>query len=384
MRNEEPGMVFEPYPFEKLNQLLSDVVPNEDYELRSLTIGEPQFETPSFILDALKAHAHLFNKYPKTAGEDFLRQGMLTYLEKRFGLRLDSGQIIPTFGTREVLFNFPQFLLKGIEEPVMAFPNPFYQIYEGAARVSGARVVYLNLTPGNDFRPEMDEAALSECDLVILNSPDNPTASVLTMEQMIAWVKLSRKHDFVLLNDECYADLYLDAPIPSLLNAAIEAGNPEFTNILVVNSISKRSSAPGLRSGFIAGDAGILRSYMTYRTYVGCAAPLPLQHAAAVAWADQEHVEQFRERYRRNFALAQEILGVKRPEATFYIWLKVSDERAFTRELYRRYHVKVLPGSFLGREGQGSGYVRLALVYEEAIMRETLERVARFIKEGLE
>jgi len=203
---------FEAYPFEKLNQLLSDVVPNEDYELRSLTIGEPQFETPSFILDALKAHAHLFNKYPKTAGEDFLRQGMLTYLEKRFGLRLNTEQIIPTFGTREVLFNFPQFLLEGIKEPVMAFPNPFYQIYEGAARVSRARVVYLNLTAENDFQPDIDPADLSECDLVILNSPDNPTASVLTLEQMIQWVRWALEYDFVLLNDECYADLYLDEP----------------------------------------------------------------------------------------------------------------------------------------------------------------------------
>jgi len=375
---------FETYPFEKLNRLLSDITPNPDWELRSLTIGEPQFETPSFILDAVKEHAHLFNKYPKTAGENFLRQGMLTYLDKRFGLRLDTEQIIPTFGTREVLFNFPQFLLEGVEEPVMAFPNPFYQIYEGAARVSGARVVYLDLTADNGFQPDSDTADLSACDLVILNSPDNPTASVMDHDAMVEWVKLSRKHDFVLLNDECYADLYLDAPIPSLLNAAIAAGNPEFKNILVVNSISKRSSAPGLRSGFIAGDAAILRSYMTYRTYVGCAAPLPLQHAAAVAWADQKHVEGFRERYRRNFALAQEILGVERPEATFYIWLEVPDELAFARELYRRYHVKVLPGSFLGREGAGRGYVRLALVYEEHIMRETLERVAQFIQEELQ
>jgi len=373
---------FEAYPFEKLNQLLEDVAPNPDLELRSLTIGEPQFETPSFILDAVNQHTHLFNKYPKTAGEGFLRQGMLTYLDKRFGLRLTTEQIIPTFGTREVLFNFPQFLLKGIDNPVMAFPNPFYQIYEGAARVSGARVVYLDLTADNGFQPDVDSAALAECDLVILNSPDNPTASVMTLDQMTQWVRLALRHDFVLLNDECYADLYLDEPVPSLLNASEAAGNPAFKNILVVNSISKRSSAPGLRSGFIAGDAEILKAYMTYRTYVGCAAPLPLQHAAAVAWADQEHVEGFRAQYRRNMALAQEILGVSIPEATFYIWLEVSDELTFTRELYRRYHVKVLPGSYLGREGQGSGYVRLALVYEESMMREALERVAKFIEEG--
>ena len=374
---------FEPYPFEKLNRLLAGIEPPTDTEAISLTIGEPQFETPAFILDTVREHAHLFNKYPKTAGEDFLRHGMLTYLDKRFGLQLDNRQIIPTFGTREVLFNFPQFLLEGVDNPVMAFPNPFYQIYEGAANISGAKVVYLNLTAENHFQPVIDETVLAECDLVILNSPDNPTASVLTLEQMVTWVHLALKHDFVLLNDECYADLYLHDPIPSLLNASVEAGNPEFTNILVVNSISKRSSAPGLRSGFIAGDSEILSQYMTYRTYVGCAAPLPLQHAAAVAWADQEHVEGFREKYRQNFTLAQEILGAVIPEATFYIWMKVDDERLYTQELYRRHNIKVLPGSFLGREGQGSGYVRLALVYEEATTRRALEAIAHFNKERL-
>ncbi len=381
MRNEELriGIEFEPYPFEKLNRLLEDITPSAEYTPLSLTIGEPQFETPAFILDTLKDHAHLFNKYPKTAGESFLREGMLTYLDKRFGLTLDTRQIIPTFGTREVLFNFPQFLLEGVDSPVMAFPNPFYQIYEGAARVSGAEVVYLDLTESNGFKPAIDEAQLSRCDLVILNSPDNPTASVLTLEEMTGWVRLALKHDFVLLNDECYADLYLEEPIPSLLNAAIAAGNPDFRNVLVVNSISKRSSAPGLRSGFIAGDKDILARYMTYRTYVGCAAPLPLQHAAAVAWADQEHVETFRRQYRRNFELAQTILGAITPEATFYIWLKVDDERTFTRELYRRYNLKVLPGSFLGRNGAGEGYVRLALVYDEIPMRDALERLAAFI-----
>jgi aspartate/methionine/tyrosine aminotransferase len=370
---------FETYPFEKLNRLLEDIEPNADLEPLSLTIGEPQFSTPSFILDAVKDHAHLFNKYPKSAGEDFLRQGMLTYLDKRFGLTLTSAQLLPTFGTREVLFNFPQFLLEGIDHPVMAFPNPFYQIYEGAARVSGAEVIYLDLDAENDFNPRMDEAALSRCSLVILNSPDNPTSSVLTLEAMTEWVRLALKHDFILLNDECYVDLYLEEPIPSLLNASLAAGNPEFKNIMVLNSISKRSSAPGLRSGFIAGDAAILREYLTYRTYVGCAAPLPLQHAAAVAWADQEHVAGFRQKYRRNFELAHEILGVEIPAATFYIWLPVKDPLSWTQDLYRAYNLKVLPGAFLGRQGQGEGYVRLALVYEEAPMRDALERLAEFI-----
>ncbi|MEA1954716.1 MAG: succinyldiaminopimelate transaminase [Campylobacterota bacterium] len=368
-------MNFETYPFEKLNQLLEDITPNSDYTPISLTIGEPQFSTPQFILDALVEDAPLLNKYPKTAGEAVLRDGMLTYLEKRFNLTLDNSQIIPTFGTREVLFNFPQFLLHDIENPVMVFPNPFYQIYEGAAKVCRAEVIYLNLNASSNFQPVIDEVALAKADFVILNSPNNPTSSVMKIEALKTWVNLALKHDFILMNDECYCDLYLNEPLPSLLNASIEVGNEDFKNVLVINSISKRSSAPGLRSGFIAGDAKILKDYMTYRTYVGCASPLPLQHAAAVAWADQAHVDGFREKYRMNFKVAKEVLGVETPDATFYIWLKVDDEIEFTTTLYRTYNIKVIPGSFLGREGEGRGYVRLALVYEEEKTREALKRI---------
>ncbi len=373
-------MNFETYPFEKLNQLLENRTANSAYQPLSLTIGEPQFATPQFILDALEEHAPLLNKYPKTAGEAVLREGMLTYLKKRFALTLDNTQLIPTFGTREVLFNFPQFLLHDIENPVMVFPNPFYQIYEGAAKVCRAEVIYLNLNASNNFQPEVDEEALAKADFVILNSPNNPTSSVMLMDDLKKWVKLALKHDFVLMNDECYCDLYLNKPLPSLLNASIEVGNESFKNVLVINSISKRSSAPGLRSGFIAGDAKILKAYMTYRTYVGCASPLPLQHAAAVAWADQEHVEGFRAKYKRNFEVAKEVLGVDAPEATFYIWLKVEDEIAFTISLYENYNLKVIPGSFLGREGEGKGYVRLALVYEDTITKEALERIAEALE----
>ncbi len=369
-------MNFETYPFEKLNQLLENVTPNSDYAPLSLTIGEPQFSTPQFILDALNNNASLLNKYPKTAGEAVLRNGMLTYLEKRFDLSLDNTQIIPTFGTREVLFNFPQFLLHDVDEPVMIFPNPFYQIYEGAAKACRAEVIYLNLNASNDFQPVIDEVALAKADFVILNSPNNPTSSVMQMDDLKKWVELALKHDFVLMNDECYADLYLGEPLPSLLNASIEVGNESFKNVLVINSVSKRSSAPGLRSGFIAGDAKILKEYMIYRTYVGCASPLPLQYAAAVAWADQEHVDGFRAKYKKNFEVAKEVLGLDAPEATFYIWLKVEDEIAFTTRLYKEYNLKVIPGSFLGREGEGKGYIRLALVYEVDKTREALQRIA--------
>lgn len=374
-------MKFETYPFEKLNLLLEGIEPNKQYSPLSLTIGEPQFATPQFILDALHTHAILLNKYPKTSGEDVLRQGVLTYNEKRFGLTLDNSQIIPTFGTREVLFNFPQFLLHDVENPVMVFPNPFYQIYEGAAKASRATVMYLNLNKNNQFQPEVDESLLAKAHFVILNSPNNPTSSVMPMEDLKKWVKLALKHDFVLLNDECYADLYLNEPLPSLLNASIEVGNETFKNILVINSISKRSSAPGLRSGFIAGDAKLLKEYMVYRTYVGCASPLPLQYAAAAAWSDQEHVAVFRQKYQANFKVAKEVLGVDIPEATFYIWLQVEDEIAFTTKLYKEYNLKVIPGSFLGRQGEGKGYVRLALVYEADKTREALQRIARCLEE---
>ena len=376
-------MNFETYPFEKLNTLLTDITPNSEYAPLSLTIGEPQFATPQFILEALNDHATLLNKYPKTAGESVLREAMLTYNKDRFGLRLSNEQIIPTFGTREVLFNFPQFLLHDVENPVMVFPNPFYQIYEGAAKACRAEVIYLNLNESNNFQPTIDEEALSRAHFVILNSPNNPTSSVMPMGDLKKWVKLALKYDFVLMNDECYADLYLGEPLPSLLNASIEVGNVDFKNIVVINSVSKRSSAPGLRSGFIAGDAGILKDYMTYRTYVGCASPLPLQHAAAVAWADQAHVTVFREKYKKNFAVAKELLGLDAPEATFYIWLKVEDEIAFTMKLYKAYNLKVIPGSYLGREGEGKGYVRLALVYEEEKTQEALQRIADALSEEL-
>jgi len=373
-------MNFETYPFEKLTTLLKDISPNSAYEELSLTIGEPQFSTPTFILDALNEFGYLLNKYPKTAGEAVLRDAMLKYNRERFGIALDNSQIIPTFGTREVLFNFPQFLLHDIKDPVMVFPNPFYQIYEGAAKACRAEVIYLNLKASNDFQPEVDEDALAKASFVILNSPNNPTSSVMLMDDLKKWVELALKHDFVLMNDECYADLYLHEPLPSLLNASIEVGNATFKNILVINSVSKRSSAPGLRSGFIAGDAEILKAYMIYRTYVGCASPLPLQHAAAVAWADQVHVEAFRTKYKANFKLAKDVLGIDAPQATFYIWLKVEDEIAFTIRLYEAYNLKVIPGSFLGREGEGEGYVRLALVYEVDKTKECLQR----IKECLE
>ncbi len=368
-------MQFESYPFEKLSHILDSIEPNREYLPLSLTIGEPQFDTPMFIQNELKNSVSLLNKYPKTAGEDSLKDALIYYNKQRFGLDLNASQIIPTFGTREVLFNFPQFLLHDNQNPVMAFPNPFYQIYEGAAIASRAKIIHMPLMQENDFLPVINEDELAECDLVILNSPSNPCASVMSLESLKKWVVLALKHNFVLLNDECYIDLYIDEKVPSLLNASLDVGNNEFKNILVLNSISKRSSAPGLRSGFIAGDAEILTEYMKYRTYVGCASPLPLQNAAVVAWRDDEHVQSARDAYKANFILAKDILGVEMAKATFYIWLEVDDDIEFTKRLYSEYNLKVLPGSFLGRNGEGKGYVRLALVYDEDKTRDALQRV---------
>jgi len=374
-------MNFEPYPFEKLNSLLGDITPNQNYTPSVLTIGEPQFETPAFIQDELKNSTALLKKYPKTAGEITLREAQREFFSKRFGIDLDDEQIIPTFGTREVLFNFPQFLLFDIKNPTIAFTNPFYQIYEGAAIASRAKTIYLNLNKDNGFKPVVDEQKLSECDLVILNFPNNPTAGVLSIDELGEWVELALKYNFVLLNDECYSEIYTDEPVVSLLEASSHVGNGQFKNIVVINSISKRSSAPGLRSGFIAGDKTILKEYMKYRTYVGCASPLPLQSAAAKAWLDEKHVEESRQIYKRNFEIAKDILGIEIPKATFYIWLRVENAIEFTKKLYQQYNVKVLPGEFLAREDSvqkenpGKDFVRIALVEDEQKTKDALMRL---------
>ncbi len=379
-------MHFEPYPFEKLNDLLKDITPNKDYTPSVLTIGEPQFETPEFIQKALKESTNLLQKYPKTTGEAELREAMRGFVARRFHVKLSNEEIIPTFGTREVLFNFPQFLLFDKEKSVMAYTNPFYQIYEGAAIATRSEVIHLNLSAKNNFKPTLNDKDLDRCDLVILNFPNNPTTATLSIDELGKWVKLALKHNFILLNDECYSEIYTDKAIPSLLEASQKVGNNDFTNILVINSISKRSSAPGLRSGFIAGDAKILKEYMKYRTYVGCASPLPLQHAAAEAWNDEAHVASSRAIYKENFQVAKEILGTAIPKATFYIWLHVGDAIAFTQKLYKEYNVKVLPGEFLARqdakgENPGIGYIRIALVESPQKTKEALSRIKECLGE---
>ena len=375
-------MNFEKYPFERLNELLKDIIPNEQYNLSSLTIGEPQFNTPQFIQDELKNSSELLNKYPKTVGENFLRESMLNFVSKRFKVNLKNSEIIPTFGTREVLFNFPQFALFDKENPTIAYPNPFYQIYEGAAIACRAKIIHMDMTKENKYIVSLTKEQMIKSDLVILNYPNNPTSATISKEELKKWVKWSLEFDFILINDECYSELYFDEvnkPV-SLLEACVEVGNNDFKNCLVLNSISKRSSAPGLRSGFIAGDKEILKEYMKYRTYVGCALPLPFQKTAAIAWNDEKHVEEFRKIYKENFEIAKNILDIEIPNATFYIWLEVDDELKFTKELFKQKNIKVLPGSFLGRNGIGKNYVRIALVETADKTKEVLTRLKQFIE----
>lgn len=374
-------MDFVPYPFARLRELVRDITPKG--EIFSLTVGEPQFDTPHFIQDELAKNAHLLRKYPPSAGESYLKNAQIDFVEKRFGVRLESAQLIPTFGTREVLFNFPLFyfgMFRQSPKKTMAFPNPFYQIYEGAAIASGAKMIYMPLDSANNFTPQLSNDTLKSVDLVILNTPNNPTGAALSKDELIKWVNLALEFDFVILSDECYSEIYAQSPPSGILEASVVAGNAAFRNVLCVNSISKRSSAPGLRSGFIAGDGKILESYALYRSYIGCAIPLPLQKAAALAWSEWESTQIFRNIYAENLRAAGEILGRDINPYTFYVWLKVGDDdKAWCKNLYENEGILTLPGSFLGRNGVGRGFVRLALVYENALIRDILERVGRWI-----
>lgn len=369
---------FQTYPFQKLSLLLEGIEP-PSHNIIDLTIGEPQFETPIAIQQALIDHASLLRKYPKSSGEAQLKEAQLHFLEKRFGVSLNQTQIIPTFGTREVLFNFPHFFLSNLPHPVIAYPNPFYQVYEGGAIGAKADIILMDLNQENHFKPSLTPQQLQKVNLVILNSPNNPTGSTLTLQELSQWVKLALEYDFVILSDECYSEIYQDLPPPSILEACMQIGNKEFKNILALNSISKRSSAPGLRSGFIAGDSNILKPYNLYRTYIGCAIPLPLQEAAKVAWNLSS--EQTRLIYAQNLQIAQEIFqDCSISPFTFYVWLAVKDDLKFTQKLFKEYGIKVLPGRFLGRNQAGEGFVRLALVYQTHTIAKALQKIKYALK----
>ena len=390
----------QPYPFERLAALKADLTPPADLAHRPLTIGEPQHAPYQAALDALTRHQHDFARYPAIAGLPELRQAIADWASTRFGLDgLDAErQVLPVNGTREAIFAFVQACLDRSRPARVAVPNPFYQIYEGAALLAGGTPLYLDCRADNDFRPDfsaVDADTWRQVQLVFLCSPGNPTGAVTPIEEFQQLIALADEHDFIIASDECYSELYLDeqAPPPGLLQAAAAMGRHDYHRCLVFHSLSKRSNLPGLRSGFVAGDAELISRFRRYRTYHGCAMALPIQQASIAAWSDEAHVRDNRDAYRAKFAAVTEILApvmdFPAPEASFYLWPAVpdGDDAAFTRRLYAEAHVSVLPGSYMGRTGSdgtnpGAGRLRLALVDELAPTREAAERIRDLLARG--
>jgi N-succinyldiaminopimelate aminotransferase len=382
----------QPYPFEKLRALFADLTPPADRTPISLSIGEPGHPAPGFVLRELADNLDQLSRYPLTRGSDALRESISRWLQHRFGLQgVDAGrQVLPVNGTREALFAFAQAVVARTPDCLVLCPNPFYQIYEGAALLAGATPAFINCTAESNFLPDfaaVPEGTWARCQLLYICSPGNPTGAVLPMEQLQQLVRLARHHDFVIASDECYSEIYQDesAPPPGLLQACAAMGEHDYRNCVVFHSLSKRSNLPGLRSGFVAGDADRLRQFLLYRTYHGCAMPGHHQLASIAAWSDESHVIENRQRYRDKFDAVLAILGdaldVTRPDAGFYLWPRTPiDERDFTRELYAGEYVTVLPGSYLAREScgtnPGQGRVRMALVADQAECIEAAQRIA--------
>lgn len=390
----------QPYPFEKLRQLFAGVSPGNYPEIK-LSIGEPQHETPEFIKAALTANLAGLANYPTTQGLPALRKAIAAWLERRYGLAgvNPDTEILPVNGSREALFAFaqtvlaPQKIANG-ELPIVVSPNPFYQIYEGAAYLGGAEPRFLNTLPDNNFA--FDFASLSEAEwarvqLLYVCSPANPTGKVLNLQDWQDIFALSDRYGFVIASDECYSEIFFDEANPPLgaLQAAKQLGRG-FERIVMFSSLSKRSNVPGLRSGFVAGDAAILQKFLLYRTYHGCAMSQPVQLASAAAWNDEAHVLENRRLYREKFAritpMLAEVLPVSAPDASFYLWVKTPiADTEFAQRLLAAYNVVVLPGSFLAREANGvnpgANYVRIALVASLAECEEAARRICAFVRE---
>jgi N-succinyldiaminopimelate aminotransferase len=380
-----------PYPFEKLAQLKQGCVPPEDKSHIALSIGEPKHPTPGFITEEVITHLHGLSIYPTTAGTNELRHAIATWLDQRFQLEGHINamtQVLPVNGTREALFAFAQTIVDASRRPLVVMPNPFYQIYEGAAILAGAEPYYLNCNAENNFIPDFN-AVSSEvwqrCQLLYICSPGNPTGAVIDQNTLIQLIELAHLHDFVIAADECYSEIYNEeeaAPV-GLLQAAYQAGYTDLSRCVVFHSLSKRSNAPGLRSGFVAGDAGILKQFLRYRTYHGCSMPPATQAASIVAWGDEAHVKHNRELYQEKFKAVLEILSpvmkVSMPQAGFYLWAATPvADTVFARLLFEQQNVTVLPGSYLARDTQqgnpGSNRVRMALV---APLEECIEAAKR-------
>lgn len=385
------------YPFERLAGLLAGVQGNPELTHISLSIGEPKHAPPGFVVDLLSDARRLgagLGAYPATRGIPELREAISEWLAWRYGARLDPElQILPVAGTREALFSFGQAVLSGDPEARAVMPNPFYQIYEGAALLANGLPHYVNCDRANDYQPDfasVPESVWRACEIVYLCTPGNPTGTTVAEETMLWLLDQADRHDFVVAADECYSEIYLDAARPptGLLEVARRAGRDDYARCVVFHSLSKRSSLPGLRSGFVAGDAAILAEYFKYRTYEGCALPLHVQQASAAAWADEDHVKANRALYRTKFEAVSRILEphleLRTPAGGFYHWLNIGeDDAAFARDLFERCNLTVLPGSFLGRatggSNPGSGHVRVAWVASEAECVEAAERLAGWL-----
>ena len=392
------------YPFQRLTALKSGVTPPQHLEHIALSIGEPKHQPPQFVLDTLTDNLHRIVNYPTTAGLPELRQSIAHWLERRFKLvagQMDAdNQVIPVNGTREAIFSFTQAVINrhasDSNKPLVVSPNPFYQIYEGAAFLAGAEPHFLNCTAENDYCPDFDKVPAEiweRCQLLFLCSPGNPTGKVLSTDILKKLIALADEFDFVIASDECYSELYFDEENPpsGLLEACKELGRNDFNRCVVFHSLSKRSNLPGLRSGFIAGDADILKPYLLYRTYHGCAMPISSQLASIAAWQDEEHVKDNRDLYRKKFervlGILKGVLDVSRPEAGFYLWPKVpGTDTDFAKGLFAKQNVTVLPGSYIARESEGfnpgAPHVRMALVATVEECEEAALRVRQFA-EGL-
>lgn len=384
-----------PYPFEKLAQLKQGIIPPIDKPHIALSMGEPTHATPHLIQEALLTHLHGLANYPTTKGIPELRQTIAGWISRRFKIPAAAvnpeTQVLPVNGTREALFSFAQCLIDSTKNlPVVIMPNPFYQIYEGAALLAGAEPYYLNTVEDSGYLPDFDavpDEIWQRCQLIYICSPGNPTGSVIDQAGHEKLLNLAEKYDFVIASDECYSEIYDDEnnPPPGLLQTAYNMGNTAFKRCVIFHSLSKRSNAPGLRSGFVAGDAEILKHYFQYRTYHGCAMPLPTQHAGIQAWRDERHVIENRRLYREKFSAFIDILGdvctVIKPPASFYVWLKIPlpaaspfskwglrgiSDTEFAKQLFAQQNITVLPGSYLSRDfdgiNPGLNHVRIALV----------------------
>ena len=385
----------QPYPFQKLAQLFGAVTPNSALPAISLHIGEPKHATPPFIAQALNANLAGLANYPTTAGSDALRGAIADWLQRRYGLPAlnPKTQILPVNGSREALFAFCQAVIdRTRDQPAVVCPNPFYQIYEGAALLAGATPFFLNTLLEDNYAlnfEQLPQDVWQRTQLIYVCSPGNPNGHVMALSEWQTLFDMSDRYGFVIAADECYSEIYFDTPPLGALQAAQQLGRSDYKNLVVFSSLSKRSNVPGMRSGFVAGDARVLEKFALYRTYHGCAMNPAIQAASAAAWQDEAHVAENRRLYREKFSRVTEILKhvlpVELPDAGFYLWLRVPvADTTFAQQLHRDYNVSVLPGSFLAREARGvnpgANFVRIALVAGLDETVEAAQRIAEFTK----